>query len=57
MFLFLGTTSIDNDWIIEHFTDPDKALAMVNWTLSIVYTVMIGGLLAGLYFRLRTLKH
>jgi len=57
MLLFLGTTSIDNDWIVEHFTDPDRALAMVNWTLSILYTVMIGGLLAGLYFRLRTLKH
>ncbi len=57
MFLVFGQTNIDNDWLVEHFSDPDRAVSMINWTLSILYTVVIGGLLAGLYFRLRTLKH
>ena len=57
MLLIFGHTSIDTDWVAEHFSDPDKAVAAINWTLSIIYTVVLGGLLAGLYFRLRTLKH
>ena len=57
MFLVFGQTNIDNDWLVEHFSDPDRAVSMINWTLSILYTVVLGGLLAGLYFRLRTLKH
>jgi hypothetical protein len=57
MLLIFGNTSIDADWVAEHFSDPDKAVAAINWTLSIIYTVVLGGLLAGLYFRLRTLKH
>lgn len=57
MLLVFGNTNIDTDWVMNHFSDPDKAIAAVNWTLSIIYTVVIGALLAGLYFRLRTLKH
>ncbi len=57
MLLSFGQTNIDSDWLVEHFSDPDRAVSMINWTLSILYTVVIGGLLAGLYFRLRTLKH
>lgn len=57
MLLIFGHTNIDTDWLMEHFSDPDKAVSAINWTLSIIYTVVLGGLLAGLYFRLRTLKH
>ena len=57
MVLIFGNTNIDSDWLIEHFNDPDHAVSAINWTLSILYTVVLGGLLAGLYFRLRTLKH
>ena len=57
MLLLFGQTNIDADWLMQHFSDPDRAVSSINWTLSIVYTVVIGGLLAGLYFRLRTLKH
>lgn len=57
MLLLFGNVNIDTDWIMDHFSEPEKAIAAINWTLSIIYTVVIGGLLAGLYFRLRTLKH
>ena len=57
MLLIFGSTNIDTDWLMEHFSDPDRAVSTLNWTLSILYTVVLGGLLAGLYFRLRTLKH
>ena len=57
MLLFFGRTNIDSEWLEQRFSDPSQAIASINWTLSIIYTVVIGGLLAGLYFRLRTLKH
>ena len=37
--------------------DPIKAASIINWFLNINFTVIIGGLLAGIYYRLRTLKH
>ena len=57
MLLCFGRTNIDADWVAEHFSEPSQAIASINWALSIIYTLVIGGLLAGLYFRLRTLKH
>ena len=57
MLLLFGNAHIDNEWLLEQFNNPDRAISAINWFLSIIYTVVIGGLLAGLYFRLRTLKH
>ena len=55
--IVFGNVNIDTDWLMERLGDADKVIATINWTLSIIYTVVLGGLLAGLYFRLRTLKH
>ena len=57
MVLIFGRTNIDTDWLMERFNDADSIINTINWALSILYTLVIGGLLAGLYFRLRTLKH
>ena len=56
MILF-GTANLDLDWFEEHFNDPDRLESSINWTISLVFTFVIGGLLAGLWYRLRTLKH
>lgn len=45
------------DWLDAHFNDPVSAAAAINCTLSVIYTVLLGGLLAGLYYRIRTLQH
>ncbi|MBQ9659864.1 MAG: hypothetical protein IJV37_01180 [Bacteroidales bacterium] len=55
--LFFGHAHFGPDWFTERIHDPDRMLNSFNWTLSIIYTVVIGGLLGGLYYRLRTLKH
>ncbi|MCR4860216.1 MAG: hypothetical protein K5910_06100 [Bacteroidales bacterium] len=55
--IFLGRSNLDSDWFIERFSDPDKVFSLINWLFSIFYTVVIGGLLGGIYYRLRTLKH
>ena len=55
--LIFGTTNIDGEWLTERLGNPDNIVSTINWTLNIIYTVVIGGLLAGLYIRLRTLKH
>jgi hypothetical protein len=41
----------------EDFDSPAAAARTINWVASIVYIVVIGGLLGALYYRLRTLKH
>ncbi len=38
-------------------TDPVTLISRLNWFLNIYYIVVIGGLLGGIYYRLRTLKH
>ena len=53
----LGTSSIDPDWFTEHFASPEKAINAFNLFLNIFYIVVLCGLLGGLYYRLRTLKH
>lgn len=55
--LSFGTSHIDTDWLEMHFSDPQSIERFLNWTISIVLTVLFGGLLGGLYYRLRTLKH
>ena len=58
MVLFLGTNiHFDSDMFVDYFSSPDKAISAFNWCLSILYTLIIGGLLGGIYYRLRTLKH
>ena len=49
-----GNFSFDS---FTFFEDPTSAARTINWTVSILYTLVIGGLLAGIYYRLRTLKH
>ena len=56
-FLILGTGHFDFEQIAAWFDSPDKAASFLNWMLSILYFLLIGGLLTGLWFRLRTLKH
>ena len=41
----------------DHFNDPATAVSSLNWVLSVSFAVVICGLLGGLYYRLRTLKH
>ena len=57
MVAFFGTTHIDPENITDFFSSPDKAISAFNWIISIIFTVTIGGLLGGIYYRLRTLKH
>ena len=53
LILFTGHTHITIDFL----SGPDDTERMFNWFLNICYTVIIGGLLGGLYYRIRTLKH
>ena len=53
LILFTGDTHIT----IDFHNGPDDTERMFNWFLNICYTVIIGGLLGGLYYRIRTLKH
>lgn len=57
MVAVLGTADIDPQMFTEYFSSPDKAISTFNWTISILFTLIIGGLLGGIYYRLRTLKH
>lgn len=52
-----GQTYIES-WL-ERFEDPDVSTVVrrVNWIANISYTLIIGGLLGGIYYRIRTLKH
>ena len=51
-----GSGSFYFNWF-EEFSDPSTAASALNWVLSVSFTVVIGALLFGLYYRLRTLKH
>lgn len=57
MVILTGNVNINSDFFDRFAEEPVKFVNLFNWVLSIIYTVVIGGLLAGLYFRLRTLKH
>ena len=41
----------------EQFDTVTEAVSALNWTLSIAFAVYVGGLLGGIYYRIRTLKH
>ena len=41
----------------EQFDTATKAISALNWTLSIAFAIYVGGLLGGIYYRIRTLKH
>ena len=41
----------------DQFDTPVKAVKALNWLLSIAFTIMVGGMLGGIYYRIRTLKH
>jgi len=56
--IFLGTGHIGIEELFEnHMNNPEQAVGTINWLFSIIYIVVIGGLLGGLYYRLRTIKH
>ena len=57
MVLIFGTSHIDTEQLEAFFESPDRVFSFLNWTVNIVYTVIIGGLLWGIWYRLRTLKH
>ena len=56
MVLLVGNTSIDTDRFVSFFDSPEKAFSAANWLINIFYIIVIGGLLGGLYYRLRTIK-
>jgi hypothetical protein len=41
----------------DMFDTPAKAVKGLNWLINISFTIFVGGLLGGIYYRLRTLKH
>ena len=41
----------------DQFDTVTEAVRSLNWTLSIAFTVYVGGLLGGIYYHIRTLKH
>ena len=57
MVIFTGNINISADFVEKFASEPVGAVRLFNWALNIIYILVIGGLLAGLYFRLRTLKH
>ena len=54
--IFVGTDGIYIN-SLEMFDNPAAAVRAINWAANIVYFVFIGGLLGGLYYRLRTINH
>ena len=55
--LIFGTSHIDTDRLMTIFDNPDLAVGFVNRAINILYVLIIGGLLWGTWYRLRTLKH
>ena len=43
--------------VFDSDVDPVQLLTGLNWFLNIYFIVVIGGLMGGIYYRLRTLKH
>ncbi len=57
LMLIFGTSHFDMDRMEAFFDSPDKLVSVMNWAVSLIYAVVIGALLWGTWFRLRTLKH
>ena len=56
-FVFSGSNFSFYINLADRFDVPEKAIRALNWMMNISFTVIIGGLLGGLYYRIRTLKH
>lgn len=55
--IFVGNSgTMYIDWF-DKFTSPADAARALNWLINIGFIVFVGGLLGGLYYRVRTLKH
>ena len=39
------------------FSNASEFVSYANWSMNLSYFIFIGGILAGIYYRLRTLKH
>ena len=55
--VFFGHNGPDYIGFFDSLVDPIKAASFVNWLTNIYFFIIIGGLLGGTYYRLRTLKH
>jgi len=54
--LLFGNVRIESDQVLSRFGDIEHTVRFFNVFLNILYTLVIGALLGGLYYRLRTLK-
>ena len=54
--IIFGTSNIDTEQFTAFFDTPEKAVSVFNWSLSIIYTIIFGLLLGGIWYRLRTIK-
>lgn len=57
MLLFVGNAHLGYEWFEEHFATAEQIQRAIDSSLAIIYTLVIGGLLGGLYYRIRTLQH
>ena len=55
--IFVGHIGPDFIGFFDFEATPLEAVNALNWFLNIYFIVVIGGLLGGIYYRLRTLKH
>lgn len=55
--LFFGQYGSNYISLFDSDIDPIQLVSGLNWFLNIYFIVVIGGLMGGIYYRLRTLKH
>ena len=56
--LVFQSPNITSEQLFDFFGgNPDKALKGIKTVLTLIYVVVISGLLGGLFFRLKTLRH
>ena len=56
MIIVGGNGGMYINWF-ENFDSPIAAARAINWVLNISFLIINGGLLGGIYYRIRTLKH
>lgn len=55
--IFIGRNgTLYFNWF-DQFDTPAKAVRALNWAINISFIIMVGGMLGGIYYRIRTLKH